>query len=73
MKENPNSPFLWRQHKAPTVFALDPHFRSKHKAGLLEDVEGLGYKQFGTFSRAVVPSPNKHVGVLEHTRTRTTR
>tara|TARA_R110000868_G_scaffold234674_4_gene488385 strand:- start:1997 stop:2290 length:294 start_codon:yes stop_codon:yes gene_type:complete len=65
MKEHPDSPFLWKKNKAPTVFVLDPHFRSKQKAGLLEDAEGLGYKQFGTFSRAATPSPNKHVGFLK--------
>jgi hypothetical protein len=55
------NPFLWKENKTPTVFALDPHFRSKQKAGLLEDAEGLGYKQFGTYSRAAKPEPNKHV------------
>jgi hypothetical protein len=73
MKENPDSPFLWKSNHTPTVFATDPHFRSKQKAGLLEDAGGLGYKQFGTFSRAAVPSPNKHVGVLKHEKTPITR
>jgi hypothetical protein len=73
MKENLNSPFLWRQHKAPTVFVLDPHFRSRQQAGLLADSEGLGYKQFGTFSRAAKPIPNKHTGVLEHAKTKKER
>jgi hypothetical protein len=55
------NPFLWKENKTPTIFALDPHFRSKRKAGLLDDTDGLGYKQFGTYTRAVVPEPNKHV------------
>jgi hypothetical protein len=54
------SPFEWKKNKTPTVFALDPHFRSKRKAGLIDDAEGLGYKQFGTYSRAAKPKPNKH-------------
>jgi len=61
MIKAPLSPFLWKENKTPTVFALDPHFRSKRKAGLLDDTEGLGYKQFGTYTRAVAPEPNKHV------------
>ena len=72
MKENPLSPFLWKKNPRPSMFALDPHFRSKQKAGLLEDAEGLGYKQFGTFSRAATPSPNKHAGTLIHAKTKTT-
>jgi hypothetical protein len=63
MKEHPSSPFLWKKNKAPTVFALDPHFRSKQKAGLLEDAEGLGYKQFGTYSRAKARVPNKYEAI----------
>jgi hypothetical protein len=35
MKEHPESPFLWKNNKTPTVFALDPHFRSRQKAGLI--------------------------------------
>jgi len=61
------SPFEWKKNKTPTVFVLDPHFRSNRKAGLLDDTEGLGYKQFGTYTRAVVPEPNKHAGYLKHT------
>ena len=73
MKEHPQSPFLWKNDKSPTIFALDPHFKSKQKAGLLENEEGLGYKQFGTFSRAATPTPNKHTEVLTHTKTKRTR
>jgi hypothetical protein len=72
MKEHPDSPFLWKKTPRPSMFALDPHFRSKQKAGLLEDAEGLGYKQFGTFSRAATPSPNKHARTLIHAKTKTT-
>jgi hypothetical protein len=63
MKEHPESPFLWKKNKTPTVFALDPHFRSKQKAGLLEDAEGLGYKQFGTRHLNKLPLPSIHVGI----------
>jgi hypothetical protein len=67
------SPFEWKKDKTPTVFAKDPHFRSKQKAGLIEDAEGLGYKQFGTYRRVAKPSPNKHVGFLTSTKTYITR
>jgi len=60
MKEIPLSPFRWKEDPRPSIFYLDPHFRSRQKAGLIEDTTGLGYKQFGTYSRAAKPSPNKH-------------
>ena len=66
------NPFEWKKNKTPTVFALDPHFRSKRKAGLIDETTGLGYKQFGTYSKAVYV-PNKHEGVLTHASTKTTR
>jgi hypothetical protein len=40
---------------------------------MIEDAEGLGYKQFGTYSKAKTRQPNKHEGVLEHAKTKTTR
>ena len=63
MKEHPDSPFLWKKNKTPTVFALDPHFRSRQKAGLIDDKEGLQYKQFGTRHLNALPLPNIHVGI----------
>jgi hypothetical protein len=60
MNEHPESPFLWKNNPRPSIFVLDPHFRSKQKAGLLDNEEGLGYKQFGTFSRAKKSKSNKH-------------
>jgi hypothetical protein len=61
------SPFLWQEEKRPSIFALDPHFRNRYKAGLIDDTGGLGYKQFGTYSRAKY-TPNKH----ENAETKTT-
>jgi hypothetical protein len=33
----------------------------------------LGYKQFGTFTRARERQPNKHEGTLEHAKTKAPR
>lgn len=66
------SPFLWHEEKRPSIFATDPHFRNRHKAGLVDETTGLGYKQFGTYSKAVYV-PNKHEGVLEHAPTKAAR
>jgi hypothetical protein len=65
------SPFLWHEEERPSIFALDPHFRNRHK-GLIDETTGLGYKQFGTYSKAGY-IPNKHEGVLTHASTKTTR
>jgi hypothetical protein len=51
----------------------DVRFRAKQPSGTLSSEEGLGYRQFGTFSRAVEPLPNKHAGTLKHATTKTTR
>jgi hypothetical protein len=59
--------------KRPSIFATDPRFRAKTSLGTVQNEEGLGYKQFGTYSRAKEPSPNKHAGTLEHAKTKTTR
>jgi hypothetical protein len=39
---------------------------------LVDETTGLGYKQFGTYSKAVYV-PNKHEGVLEHAPTKAAR
>jgi hypothetical protein len=57
----------------PSVFMHDVRFRAKQPSGTLSSEEGLGYRQFGTFSRAVEPLPNKHAGTLKHATTKTTR
>jgi hypothetical protein len=67
------NPFLWKENLQPSIFANDIKFRTKHHAGMIEDVEGLGYKQFGTYTRAKTRTPNKHEGVLDHAKTKTTR
>ena len=43
----------------PSIFLLDPYFRAKG-LGTIKSEEGLGYKQFGTYTRAKERIPNKH-------------
>jgi hypothetical protein len=50
----------------PSIFLQDVRFRAKQPTGTISSEEGLGYKQFGTYSRAKEKQPNKHEGVLEH-------
>ena len=57
----------------PSIFGRDPYFRAKQSAGILEKKEDLGYKQFGSFTRAKVKQPNKHEGTLEHAPTKAVR
>jgi len=57
----------------PSIFLLDPHFRAKKAVGTIASEEGLGYKQFGVFTRAKERQPNKHEGTLEHAKTKATR
>jgi hypothetical protein len=57
----------------PSIFANDPYFRAKQSTGTVKNEEGLGYKQFGTFSRAKEKQPNKHEGFLEHAKTKAPR
>lgn len=61
------------QDPRPSIFLKDVYFRVKQSAGILEKKEDLGYKQFGVYTRAQVREPNKHEGVLEHAKTKTTR
>jgi hypothetical protein len=58
----PVSPFRWYEEDRPSIFLLDPHFRSRYKAGLIDDDEGLKYKQFGTSHLTVRPYANIHAG-----------
>jgi hypothetical protein len=57
----------------PSIFATDPHFRAKQSTGTIKSQEDLGYKQFGTFTRAVERQPNKHEGTLEHAKAKAPR
>ena len=57
----------------PSIFLEDVRFRAKIATGTITSDEGLGYKQFGTFSRAKERQPNKHEGVIEHATTKATR
>ena len=56
----------------PSIFLKDVYFRAKG-GGTITNEEGLGYKQFGTFTRAKERQPNKHEGVLEHAETKAAR
>ena len=44
----------------PSIFLLDQYFRVKVAKGTVTNEEGLGYKQFGTYTRAKERIPNKH-------------
>ena len=57
----------------PSIFLKDPHFRAKTSTGTIKSEDGLGYKQFGTFTRAKERQPNKHEGVIEHAKTKAPR
>jgi len=62
----PLSPFRWKEDPRPSIFMEDVRFRAKIATGTITDDEGLGYKQFGVYTRAKERQPNKHEGVLEH-------
>jgi hypothetical protein len=53
----PVSPFCWYKESRPSIFATDPHFKSRQKAGLIDDNGGLKYKQFGTRHTSDKPNP----------------
>ena len=57
----------------PSIFLLDSYFRVKNPSNQIKSKEDLGYKQFGTFTRAKERQPNKHEGVLEHAKTKAPR
>lgn len=54
------------QVQRPSIFMQDQYFRAKNPSNQIKSKEDLGYKQFGTFARAVERQPNKHEGVLEN-------
>jgi hypothetical protein len=66
MSKPPLSPFRWKEDPRPSIFLLDPHFRSRHKAGLIKNDDGLNYKQFGTRHTTAEPLANIHTGTLNH-------
>ena len=49
----------------PSVFMQDVRFRARQPTGTISSEEGLGYKQFGTYTRAKERQPNKHEGTLK--------
>jgi len=57
----------------PSIFMKDPYFRARNPSNQIKKEEDLGYKQFGTFTRAKERQPNKHEGVLIHAKTQTPR
>jgi hypothetical protein len=56
----------------PSIFLKDPYFRARNPSNQLKSEEDLGYKQFGTYTRAKERQPNKHEGFIEHAKTKTT-
>jgi hypothetical protein len=61
------------QVQRPSIFAKDPYFKAKQSTGTIKSEEGLGYKQFGTYTRAQKRQPNKHEGELEHAKAKAPR
>lgn len=57
----------------PSIFLKDQYFRAKNPSNQIKTEEDLGYKQFGTFTRAKQRQPNKHEGILEHAKTKAVR
>ena len=57
----------------PSIFATDPYFRAKQSTGTIKNEDGLGYKQFGIYTRAAERQPNKHEGVLDDAKTKAPR
>jgi hypothetical protein len=57
----------------PSIFMQDVRFRARQPTGTIANEEGLGYKQFGVYTRAKERQPNKHEGVLEHATAKATR
>jgi hypothetical protein len=54
----------------PSIFLRDVRFRTKSN-GTIESVEGIDYKQFGTYTKA--RQPNKHERVTAHAKSKTSR
>ena len=57
----------------PSIFMQDVRFRARQPSGTISSEDGLGYKQFGVYTRAKERQPNKHEGVLEHATAKATR
>ena len=57
----------------PSIFATDQYFRARNPTNQIKSKEDLGYKQFGTFTRAKERQPNKHEGVLTDAKTKAPR
>ena len=53
----PLSPFRWKEDPRPSIFLTDVYFRAKG-SGTIASEEALGYKLFGTYSKA--RQPNKY-------------
>ena len=66
----PLSPFRWKEDPRPSIFLKDVYFRAKG-SGTLASEEGLGYKQFGTYTKA--RQPNKHEGSPKDAKTKAPR
>lgn len=49
----------------PSIFMHDARFRARQPSGTISNEDGLGYKQFGTYTRAKERQPNKHEGTLK--------
>ena len=61
------------QVNRPSIFATDQYFRARNPTNQIKSKEDLGYKQFGTFTRAKERQPNKHEGVLIDAKTKAPR
>ena len=61
------------QVQRPSIFLADPYFRAKVAKGTVVNEEGLGYKQFGVFTRAKERQPNKHEGAPADAKTKAPR
>jgi hypothetical protein len=57
----------------PSIFLQDPRFRARQPSGTIASEDGLGYKQFGVYTRAKERQPNKHEGTLDHATAKATR
>ena len=55
----------------PSIFLKDPYFRAKVAKGTVASEEGLGYKQFGTYTKA--RQPNKHERSPRDAKSKTSR
>lgn len=61
------------QVQRPSIFMSDPYFRAKNPSNQIKSEVDLGYKQFGIFTRAKEPQPNKHEKGLTSAKTKAPR